>query len=185
MLYIELFISFFQIGLFSFGGGYAALPLIEQQIIDNRGWMTTQEFIDVLTISEMTPGSIAINAATFVGNQVGGIFGGMVATIGVTAPSIIIVLTLAYIYFKFRNIKMVQGIIMGLRPAVVALIASAGLTILLTAFFGETSGIDFTNLNWISVALFSLGLFLITKYKLSPIQIMLTTGILGVIIYSL
>src|SRR5699024_6579098 len=134
MLFLELFTSFFRIGILSFGGGYASLPLIEQQIINNRGWMTAQEFIDVLTISEMTPGAISINAATFVGTHMAGIPGALVATFGVVLPSLIIVLLLAMLYFKFQDIEMVQGVIQGLRPAVVALIATAGVTIFLTAF---------------------------------------------------
>lgn len=186
MIYLQLLVSFFQIGLFSFGGGYAALPLIQQQIIEVRGWMTPQQFVDVLTISEMTPGPIAINAATFVGNQVAGVSGGIVATVGVTLPSLIIVLTLAHFYFKYQNIRMVQGVIQGLRPAVVALIASAGMTIFLTALFGQGSfPIDISNINWISVVLFSIGVFLLRKSRFGPIQVILLSGLAGVIIYSI
>ncbi|WP_028273824.1 chromate transporter [Atopococcus tabaci] len=185
MIYLQLLVSFFQIGLFSFGGGYAALPLIQQQIIEVRGWMTPQQFVDVLTISEMTPGPIAINAATFVGNQVAGVMGGIVATVGVTLPSLIIILTLAYFYFKYQNIRMVQGVIQGLRPAVVALIASAGMTIFLTALFGQGSfPIDVANINWISVVLFVIGIFLLRKSRFGPIQVILLSGLAGVGIYS-
>src|SRR5690625_2590009 len=108
MIYWQIFISFFKVGLFSFGGGYAALPLIEEEIIQGRGWITNQEFIDVLTMSEMTPGSIAINAATFVGNNVLGIPGAVIATTGVVAPSIIVVLLLASFYYKYQNLKVIQ-----------------------------------------------------------------------------
>lgn len=186
MIYLELLLSFFQIGLFSFGGGYAALPLIEQELIHVQGWITNQQFIDILTLSEMTPGPIAINAATFSGNQIAGIFGGVVATIGVTLPSVIIVQILAYFYFKYKNITMVQGIIQGLRPAVVALIASAGLTIFLTAMFGHSDWpLDLAELNWISIVFFALAIFLMRKYKASPIQVMILTGIAGGIVYSI
>lgn len=185
MVYLELMIAFFQIGMFSFGGGYAVLPLIEQQIIENRGWMTPEQFVDVLTISEMTPGPIAINAATFVGNQLAGVMGGIAATIGVVLPSIIIVLTLAYFYFKYQNLRMVQGVIQGLRPAVVALIASAGLTIFLTALFGTSSfPVAFGDLNWISVILFIIGVLLLRKTRFGPVQVILFSGIAGLIIYS-
>lgn len=186
MIYIELLLSFFQIGLFSFGGGYAALPLIEQELIHVQGWISTQQFIDILTLSEMTPGPIAINAATFSGNQIAGIFGGVVATVGVTLPSIIIVQILAYFYFKYKNITMVQGIIQGLRPAVVALIASAGLTIFLTAMFGHSDWpLELTELNWISVVFFAIAIYLMRRYKASPIQVMIITGIAGGIVYSI
>ncbi|MER2063221.1 MAG: chromate transporter [Alkalibacterium sp.] len=186
MIYVELLLSFFQIGLFSFGGGYAALPLIEQELIHAQGWITNQQFIDILTLSEMTPGPIAINAATFSGNQIAGIMGGIVATIGVTLPSVIIVQLLAYFYFKYKNITMVQGIIQGLRPAVVALIASAGLTIFLTAMFGHSNWpIDLTDINYISIIFFALAIFLMRKYKASPIHVMIITGVLGGIVYSI
>lgn len=185
MIYLKLFLSFFQVGIFSFGGGYAALPLIEQQTIEVNGWITNQQFIDILTLSEMTPGPIAINAATFTGNQIAGLWGGIVATIGVTLPSVIIVLILAYFYFKYKSIKMVQGVIQGLRPAVVALIASAGLTIFLTAMFGHSEfPLQLSQLNIVSVVLFIVGLFLMRRYKLSPIQIMILSGISGIIIYT-
>lgn len=186
MIYLELFLSFFQIGLFSFGGGYAALPLIEQELIHVQGWITNQQFIDILTLSEMTPGPIAINAATFSGNQVAGIFGGVIATIGVTMPSVIIVLTLAYFFFKYQSLTMVQGIIQGVRPAVVALIAAAGVTIFMTAMFGHSDWpVAFSEINWISVSLFALGIFIMRKFKASPIQVMVMTGVVGGIVYSI
>ena len=185
MIYIELLLSFLQIGLFSFGGGYAALPLIEQELIHAQGWITNQQFIDILTLSEMTPGPIAINAATFSGNQIAGIFGGVVATVGVTLPSVIIVQTLAYFYFKYKNITMVQGIIQGLRPAVVALIASAGLTIFQTAMFGHSDWpLGLAEPNLISIILFAAAIFLMRKYKASPIHVIIITGIAGGLIYS-
>lgn len=186
MIYLELFLSFFQIGLFSFGGGYAALPLIEQELIHAQGWITNQQFIDILTLSEMTPGPIAINAATFSGNQIAGVLGGVIATVGVTLPSVIIVQLLAYFYFKYQNLTMVQGIIQGLRPAVVALIASAGLTIFMTAMFGHSDWpVAFSEINWISIVFFATAIFLMRKFKASPIQVMLVTGVAGGIVYSL
>ena len=100
MILLELFWSFFQVGLFSIGGGYAALPLIQNQIVDINGWLTLGEFADVITISQMTPGPIAINAATFVGLRLGGLPGAIIATFGCVTPSLIIVLILAMIYFK-------------------------------------------------------------------------------------
>lgn len=186
MIYWELFVSFFQIGILSFGGGYAALPLIEQEIIDGRGWMTTKEFIDVLTMSEMTPGSLSINAATFVGNHVSGIRGGIAATLGVVTPSVVIVLLLAVLYYKFRNMTLVQGVIQGLRPAVVALIAAAGMTILLTSLFGDSSGAaaQFANVDFISVALIAACLALFRKTRLGPIQVMALAGAVGILVFS-
>ena len=98
MIYLKLFLSFFQIGLFSFGGGYAALPLIEEQVVVQNGWLSMTGFTDIITISQMTPGPIAINAATFVGMQIAGLLGAIIATMGCVSPSCIIVLTLAFLY---------------------------------------------------------------------------------------
>ena len=131
----SLFLSFIQVGLFSVGGGYAALPLIQNQIVNIRELMTLAEFADLVTIAEMTPGPISINAATFVGTKLGGLPGALICTIGVIIPSFIICLTLAHFYYKYRNFSGVQTILASLRPAVVALISSAGLSILTLAIF--------------------------------------------------
>ena len=137
MIYLELLWSFFQIGLFSIGGGYAAMPLIQNQVVDVHPWLTMTQFADIMAIAEMTPGPIAVNSATFVGIQVGGILGAIIATVGCILPSCVIVITLAYIYYRFRGLSMVQGVLAGLRPAVVAIIASAGITLVIMAFYGE------------------------------------------------
>lgn len=175
-----------KIGLFSFGGGLAVLPLIEDELVHSLGWLSASEFVDILTLSEMTPGPIAINSATFAGNRVAGILGGMVATIGVVLPSFIIVLMLAYIYFKYRNLDLLQGVITGLRPAVVALIASAGVTIFMSALFSASNfDVALSDLNLINLGLFSLSIYGIRKLHFSPIQTIIETGILGGIIYTL
>ena len=139
MTFTELFWSFFQIGLFSIGGGYAAMPLIQHQVVDVHPWLTMSQFADIMTIAEMTPGPIAVNSATFVGIQVAGIPGAIIATLGCILPSCIIVMTLAYVYYRFRKLSMVQGVLAGLRPAVVAMIASAGISLLILSFFGQRS----------------------------------------------
>ena len=135
MIYVQLFFSFLQIGAFSFGGGYAAMPLIQQQVVNIHHWMTVKEFTDLITISQMTPGPIAVNSATFVGTQIAGIPGALIATAGCVLPSCILVTLLAKLYFKYRDMKMMQGILGSLRPAVVSMIAAAGLSILISAFW--------------------------------------------------
>ena len=110
MIYLQLLWSFFQIGLFSIGGGYATMPLIQHQVVEIHGWLTMTQFSDIITISQMTPGPIAINSATFVGIQVAGIPGALVATLGCVIPSCIIVTTLAYVYYRYKGLTMVQGI---------------------------------------------------------------------------
>ncbi|MTL75599.1 chromate transporter, partial [Turicibacter sanguinis] len=104
MIYLKLFLSFFQIGLFSFGGGYAALPLIEEQVVVQNGWLSMTGFTDIITISQMTPGPIVINAATFVGMQIAGLLGAIIATMGCVSPSCIIVLTLAFLYQPYKEL---------------------------------------------------------------------------------
>lgn len=187
MIYLELFWSFLQIGLFSFGGGYASLPLIQKQVVETHQWLTMNEFVDIITISQMTPGPIAINAATFVGMRIGGLLGAITATLGSVTPSLIIVLTIAYFYFKYKNLWVIQGTLKGLRPAVVALIASSALAILLTALFGEQATSWF-NVNWaaidkIALILFLGSLFTLKKFKADPIIVMLVSGIVGLVFY--
>lgn len=183
-VYLELFLSFFQIGLFSIGGGYAALPLIEEQVVRLHGWLTMTEFADIITIAEMTPGPIAINSATFVGNRVAGPAGGIVATIGCIVPSCIIVMSLAYVYFKYRELRLVKGVLAMLRPAVVAMIASAGLSILILAFFGAEGTIGFLQINWVSVGLFAVCFAALRIKKPNPIFVMAGAGAAGILLYG-
>ena len=184
MIYLKLFISFLQIGLFSIGGGYAALPLIQDQVVDINHWLTMTEFTDLITIAEMTPGPIAINSATFVGNRVAGINGALIATLGCILPSFVIVSTLAYLYYKYQNIKIVQGVLDGLRPAVVAMISSAGISILILAFWGEQGfSTDIKNINVVAIGIFFISLFVLKKWKPNPIFIMIGSGMVGLLIY--
>ena len=111
MIYLQLFLSFLQIGMFSFGGGYAAMPLIQGQVVQTHQWMTMSEFTDLITISQMTPGPIAVNAATFVGIKIAGIPGALVATLGCILPSCMIVTVLARLYLRYRKMDMLQGVL--------------------------------------------------------------------------
>lgn len=185
MIYLELFWSFFQIGLFSIGGGYAAMPLIQEQVVDIHPWLTMTQFADIITIAEMTPGPIAINSATFVGIQIAGLPGALVATLGCVVPSCIIVMTLAYVYYRFRGLRMVQGVLAGLRPAVIAMIASAGLSLFSLAVYGQRSFPEnLLSLDVVAVVIFGLACLLQWKGKRSPIQVMLLSGLLGVVLYA-
>ena len=178
MIYLQLFLSYLQIGAFSFGGGYAAMSLIQAQVVDKYQWLTIQQFTDLVTIAEMTPGPIAINSATFVGAQMGGILGSLAATLGCILPSCIIVTILAKIYVKYKNVSVMQNVLSTLRPVVVSMIAIAGINILISVFF--KSGIftlEINNLHLQGIALFSIALILLRKTKLSPILIMVSCGI--------
>jgi len=186
MIYLELFWSFFQIGLFSIGGGYAAMPLIQNQVVDVHPWLTMTQFADIMTIAEMTPGPIAINSATFVGIQVAGLPGAVISTLGCVFPSCVIVMTLAFIYYRFRGLNLIQGVLAGLRPAVVAMIASAGISLLIMALYGQrTIPVDLISIDFAALVIFLLDFVILRKWKPSPICIMAGSGIAGVLLYSL
>ncbi len=186
MIYLELFWSFFQIGLFSIGGGYAAMPLIQEQVVDIHPWLSMTQFADIMTIDEMTPGPIAINSATFVGIRVAGLPGAVIATAGCVFPSCVIVMILACIYYRFRGLNMVQGILGGLRPAVVAMIASAGISLLIMAFYGQrTIPANAASFDIIAVVIFVIGLLILRKLKPNPLWVMAGSGVAGIIMYSL
>ena len=186
MIYLELFWSFFQIGLFSIGGGYAAMPLIQNQAVDTHSWLTMTQFADIMTIAEMTPGPIAINSATFVGIQVAGLLGAIVATVGCVFPSCVIVMTLAYVYYRFRGLNMVQGVLAGLRPAVIAMIASAGISLLIMALYGQRTLPDhLASFDVIAAIIFVIGFVILRIWKPNPLWIMAGSGVVGIILYSL
>jgi chromate transporter len=162
------------------GGGYAAIPLIQEQVVYNHKLLTMAEFTDLITIAEMTPGPISINSATFVGQRVYGTLGAVVCTIGVILPAFIICLTLAYFYYKYKNFSGVQIVLEALRPAVVALIASAGASILVLALFNtDFNNIVLSEFRWLEFILFIGGFIVLRKYKLNAVTIILGTGIVG------
>ncbi len=181
MIYIQLFFSFLQIGALSFGGGYAAMPLIQSQIVDLHHWLSFSEFTDLITISQMTPGPIAINSATFVGTKIAGVSGALVATIGCILPSCILVTVIAYFYLKYRHLRFLQNILNYLRPAVVALIATAGITIILSAFFGSEASIALKNIRIHMIVIFIFCVFMLGVKKANPIFVMVLSGLLNVV----
>lgn len=181
MIYLQLFLSFLQIGAFSFGGGYAAMPLIQNQVVQFHPWLSQSEFTDLITISQMTPGPIAVNSATFVGTRIAGVPGALAATIGCVLPSCILVTILAKIYLRYRNLSLLQDILKSLRPAVIAMIAAAGVSILVTAFWGNDISslhldaiLSSTNIR--AVGIFLVSLILLAKFKMDPIHVMLLSG---------
>ena len=188
MILLQLFLSFVQIGLFSIGGGYVAIPLIQSQTVDLHHWLTAEQFMDLATIAEMTPGPIALNGATFVGLRVAGMPGAVIATFGCILPSLFLASLLAFIYRKYRELPMLQGVLASLRPAVVALIGAAGLNMLLQVAFGGRQQVSLENAQWAAMALFVGAFFALRKFKLNPILTMalcgaggLTLGLLGLL----
>ena len=186
MVLLQLFLSFMKIGLLSIGGGYAAMPLIQNEAVELHGWLTMTQFADIMTIAEMTPGPIAINSATFVGIQAAGIPGALVATAGCVLPSCIIVLTLAYVYYRFRGLSLIQGILISLRPAVIAMIASAGLSLILLSVYGQkTLPEDLTAVQVIPVIIFLVSLAVLRLRRPDPIKVRAAAGVSAVILLSI
>ena len=174
MIYLQLFITYFKIGLFGFGGGYAMLALIQDEIVNKHAWLTPQEFTDIVAISQMTPGPTGINSATFVGYTVtSSIWGSVVATFAVCLPSFIIALIIARTYKKFRSNKYVNDAFEWLRPVTVGLIASAALLLM-----NHENFIDYK-----SIIIFVIAFILTMFLKLHPILLILLAGAAGLIIY--
>lgn len=184
MIYLRLLIEFFQIGLFSIGGGYAMLPLIQEKVIEKNAWITMTEFADLLAISQMTPGPIGINAATFVGIKTAGLFGGFVATAGCILPSLLIVLILARLYSKYGNAPVIQGAFRGIRPVVVALIATAGISIINLAIFqGEKLSLQAADPA--ALVILIAAILVLRLKKPNILGVMIGSGLLGMIEYLL
>ena len=167
--------------MFSFGGGYSAMPLIQGQEVNGHQWLTMAEFTDLITISQMTPGPIAVNSATFVGTKIAGVPGALAATFGCILPSCVIVTLIAKLYLKYRNMALLQGVLASLRPAVVALIGSAGIAILINAFWESSAQITAWGTNWIMVGIFVICVVLLQKGKMNPILVMVLAGVMKVL----
>ncbi|QTL98618.1 chromate transporter [Iocasia frigidifontis] len=172
ILLINLYLSFLKIGFFGFGGGYAMISLIQEELI-NHGWLGLEDFVNIIAIAEMTPGPIAINSGTFVGFKVSTLLGSLAATIGVITPSFILVLILAYFFKKIKDSNYVNSILLFLRPAVIGLITAAAFTI------GKTSVIDLTGFIITSAVI-----FLMLKTSIHPILVIVLAGLSGMIIYA-
>lgn len=172
MILINLFITFFKIGLFSFGGGYAMLSMIQQEVVTKNTWVSPSEFINMVAISQATPGPIAINMATYVGFKVNSILGATFATLGVVMPSVIIMIIITRFFVKFKNNKYVEGAFLGLRPATVGLVAAAAILV----SFG-------TFIDYKSIIIFVMAFILSYKYKFDPILMIIVSGVLGYIVY--
>ena len=175
MTLLALFWSFLQVGLFSIGGGYAAMPLIQAQVVDGHGWLSMAEFTDLITIAEMTPGPIAVNSATFVGLRIAGVAGAVVATFGCILPSLVLVSLLARIYYRHQRGLVLRGVLGSLRPAVVALIASAGLSILWQVLFQGLPP-SRESFQWLGALLFAAAFAALRRLRCSPILVMLLCG---------
>lgn len=180
MIYLELFFTFLMIGTFTFGGGYAMLPAIQEQVMAH-GWMEVAELVDFIAISESTPGPLAVNVATFVGANTAGVLGGLCATLGVVLPSFVIILIIAHCFKKFQNSTVVQGCMRGLKPTVVGLIGAAVISIGETAFFynGFSTDALLCTEFFTALAVFAICGFAAIK-KLHPIAIICLSALIGI-----
>lgn len=175
MAFLTLFLLFFRIGLFSFGGGYAMLPLIYQGVQELH-LMNGEEFSRLVALSQVTPGPVAINAATYVGYQYAGIMGAVVATIGVTLPSLILVLLVTHFLVRFQKSRPMNEILQGIRPVTVGLLFAAAI------FLAQSSFSDFSEIHPAFFAFFLIALILFGKYKVHPILLTVIAGIAGALL---
>ena len=182
LLYLQLFYTFFKIGLFGFGGGYAMLSMIQGEVVTRYGWLTPQEFTDIVAISQMTPGPIGINSATYVGfTATGSVWGSVIATFAVVLPSFILMLTISSFFNKNQKHPAVEAIFSGLRPAVVGLLASAALVLMTVENFGSPTDDTYTFV--VSCAIFLVAFVATRKYKVNPILMIVLCGVAGLLLY--
>ena len=191
MIYLQLFLTFLKIGAVSFGGGYAMIPLIQDEVITN-GWLSSEQILNFIAVSESTPGPIAINMATFVGASQGGILGALCATLGVVLPSFIIILIVASVIKSLLKFAGVKAFIDGIRPVVIGLILGTSITIFMQVIFAfkniKTSTINFDYKALIIFSIIALISIIIkrkTKKAISPILLIIISAILGLILYGL
>ncbi|MDD4939299.1 MAG: chromate transporter [Candidatus Omnitrophica bacterium] len=173
MIILNLFWEFFKVGLFTFGGGYAMIPVIEKEIVDKQHWLTLEQFADLFAVAEMTPGPIAINCATFVGYKVAKLWGAVASTLGVVTPSFLIMWVIASVFFSFQENQIVQAAFKGLRPAVLGLIIVAVLSI------SKVSIADFR-----SVLVAAFVVVAVWIFKIHPILAFLVSGVIGVVFFK-
>jgi chromate transporter len=184
MLLLELLWTFMLIGISAFGGGYAVMPLIQKYVVDGPGWITLMELADITSISQMTPGPIMINSATFVGIKTAGLVGGLVATVGAVLPSFFLVWILAIIFERHGKLTFIQNIMKGLRPTIVGLIAVAAVTLFQTSLF-TNSQLSLESVEWPAVIAFGMVLALSLKTKLDTIALVGLGGLIGLMFFWL
>ena len=188
MIFFQLFYTFFKIGLLGFGGGYAMLSLIQGEVVTRHEWLSTQEFTDVVALSQMTPGPIGINSATYVGytsilnagySSSVAVLGSVIATLAVVLPSFILMISISKFFLKYQNHPAIEAVFKGLRPAVVGLLAAAALILM----NGENFGTEIKQ-NIISAILFIITFICSYKYKKNPILLIIASGVIGFLIYN-
>lgn len=179
MIYLQLFISYLKIGFFGFGGGYAMLSLIQNEIVEQQGWLTASEFADIVAVSQITPGPIAINSATYIGYEVAGVWGSVVATVAVCLPALTLMILLTRFFLKLKDNRYMHGIITGMKPVVIGMIASAALLLMFPKSADEANFIDMWS--WV----FFLGCLYGSYRKTNPILLIVLSAVGGIAVYWL
>ena len=177
MIYLQLCLSYLKIGFFGFGGGYAMLSLIQQEVVVSRGWISAARFTDIVAISQMTPGPIAINSATYIGYEVGGILGSVIATTAVCMPCFVIMLSLAKFYLRVRGNSYMAGAMSGMKPVLVGMIAAATLMLMFPSSSDGASFID--PWSWVIFGVCCV----LNLLKVNPILLIVLSAVVGVLIY--
>lgn len=175
---LKLFLTFLKIGAFTFGGGYAMLPMVQQEVLQN-GWMKQEEIVNFIAVSEATPGPFAVNVSTYVGSTVAGIAGAFFATLGVILPSFIIILIVARIFDTFQKAKGVKGMMLGLHPAVVGLIGASVVSVGSQVFF--PNGVEFSTTLLFSLVVAMISIYCSFKKHVHPIILIVFSAIIGIV----
>ncbi len=189
MIYLKLFLTFLEIGAFSFGGGYGMIAVIKENVVKN-GWLTESEFLNFVAISESTPGPLAVNMATFVGSSQAGFLGALLATIGVILPAFIIILLIVMTMKNLLKLAGVNAAITGIRPAIIGLITATAITMIMSTIFGFVSITNTSKTDYKGIIIFLILGFItfyfakIKKRRVSPIILILLSAVLGIILYS-
>lgn len=176
---LQLFVSYLKIGFFGFGGGYAMLSLIHSEVVERNGWLTNGEFSDIVAISQMTPGPIAINSATYIGYEVAGVWGSIVATVAVCLPALTLMMLITRFFLKLHDNLYVKSVVAGMKPVVVGMIISAALLLIFPHSAEGKSFID--GWSWVIFA----AVLIASARKVNPILLIVLSGVAGVLIYGL
>ena len=187
MIYLDLFLGFLKVGLFSFGGAYGAIPVIREVVMEN-GWVTESKFAYLLAISESTPGPIMVNTATYIGNEVGGILGSALATFTVCLPAFIIILLLSMILKNFLKNPYVQGVLSGIKPCIIGIILATGLHMIIENAFAEGLSIPKNWQSFLIMAVIIIAMLIYKKLKgkaISPIMLIAVAAVSGIVVYAI
>ena len=188
MIYLQLFLNFLKIGVVSFGGGYGMIPLIQETVISN-GWLTQEEILNFIAVSESTPGPIAINMATFIGSSQGGILGSFIATLGIVLPSFIIILIIATLAKNLMKFAGVKATLNGIRPTIVGMIFATFVTMFISTIFGIKTIESVFSFDWKGLVIFAIVAIIAIVYKnlrkksISPILLIVLSGGMGMLMY--